>query len=56
MSTTTPLELWDADWCRWYDLAVRRGKTPNEAIPVAYRQTEDQHGPRPDEAEAVVSR
>lgn len=44
----TPLQLWDDRWCRWYDRVVERGKTPNEAIPIAYRLTEDQRGLRPD--------
>jgi len=49
-ATETPavsLRVWDAKWQHWYDLARRRGKSPNAAIPIAYRLTEDQYGQRP---------
>lgn len=26
---------WDAIWARWYERAVARGRTPNQAITVA---------------------
>ena len=41
------VEAGDARWCAWLDMAVARGKTPNQAVPIADRLTEDQHGPRP---------
>lgn len=43
----TPLQRWDRLWCDRYDRLVAGGKTPNQAIPIAWRLTEDQHGPRP---------
>jgi hypothetical protein len=44
----TELELWDTEWCRWYEMAVRRGKTPNQATQIAYRLTEARRELRPD--------
>lgn len=41
---------WDSLWCRWYERAVKRGKTPNEAIPIAYREMSERFGDRPPEA------
>lgn len=41
------VDAWDARWCAWYELVVRQGRTPNQAVPIAWRLTEEQHGPRP---------
>ena len=46
---TPEQQAWDLHFDRWRRLALRQGRTPNQAIPIAYRRTEDQYGPRPGE-------
>jgi hypothetical protein len=41
------IEEWDSHWQKVYDRAVSRGKTPNQAIVVAYANTEKSLGDRP---------
>lgn len=43
----TPLEEWDAHWIKVYERAVSRGRTPNEAVAVADKNTEASLGQRP---------
>lgn len=47
MSALSDLERWDRRWVDRYDRLVRGGKTPNQAIPIAWRLTVQQHGSRP---------
>lgn len=39
---------WDDHWRRRFDRLVDGGKSPNQAIPIAWRLTKRQHGTRPD--------
>jgi hypothetical protein len=55
MTATPALAAWDAEWCRWHALAVSQGKTPNQAVPIAYLRTEDRRGPRPASPEGARS-
>lgn len=41
---------WDRLWGVFYDRELAKGKTPNEAIPVAYREMFERFGPRPEDA------
>lgn len=44
----TPAQAtWDSHWRRWLDIALRSGRTPNDAIPIAWTRTEAQYGKRP---------
>lgn len=42
-----PTRVWDAKWCRWWDVYLGRGGTPNAGVAFAYRKTLDQLGDRP---------
>lgn len=40
---------WDDLWCTWYRKFVRRGRSPNAAIPLAYQEMAERYGTRPEE-------
>lgn len=42
---------WDEQWCRWWRRAVEQGRTPNQAVPIAWTRTREQYGERPGDAE-----
>jgi hypothetical protein len=45
---TPEQDVWDRHWRGRYDRYVAGGKTPNAALPIASRLTEDQYGQRPE--------
>lgn len=44
---TREQQVWDGHWRRWHGIAVRSGRTSNDAIAIAWTRTTDQYGPRP---------
>jgi hypothetical protein len=44
---TPEQQAWDGHWCRWLGIAVRSGRSPNDAIKIAWTRTKSQYGLRP---------